>query len=120
MPVPDAAPQAVVRAVAAPGVVTAQVQKWPSADEVRVHEHFGGRTEQVAIDPDCVGVAHAALAAAAACGGGPIEYARLDLLHHDGAWRVSEIEATEPGLYLDVTDVNAVPFAELVERRLAY
>lgn len=100
------------------GQVTLQVQKWPAGAEVRVHEHFGGRTEQVAVDPDCVAVAQQALAASADFGGGPVEYARIDLLHHDGAWRVSEIEVTEPGLYLDVTDANAAPFADLLERRL--
>ncbi len=99
------------------GEVTAQVQKWPAGDEVRVHEHFGGRTQQVPIDPQCVAVAREALRVAQEiCD--PIDYARLDLLHHDGAWRVSEIEVIEPGLYLDVIASNAVPFADLVERRL--
>lgn len=101
------------------GAVTAQVQKWPGGSEVRVHEQFGGRTEQVTIDPECVEVALAALEAVAGFGGGVISYARLDLLHHEGAWRVSEIEVTEPGLYLDVIPANAVPFADLIERRLS-
>lgn len=100
------------------GVVTVQVQKWPAGEEVRVHEHFGGRSEQVPVDSACVDVAERALAVAGSFGGGALEYARIDLLHHDGAWRVSEIEVTEPGLYLDVSDANAAPFADLVQRRL--
>jgi len=100
------------------GLAVAQVQKWPAGDEVRVHEHFGGRTEPVDLAPECVAAALAGVAAVADFGGRPLDYARLDLLHHDGAWRVSEVEATEPGLYLDVLPSMAVPFADLVQRRL--
>ncbi len=100
------------------GLAVAQVQKWPVGEEVRVHEHFGGRTEPVDPDPECLAAALAGVAVAAEFGGRSLDYARIDLLHHEGAWRVSEIEATEPGLYLDVMPGNAVPFADLVQRRL--
>lgn len=100
------------------GELTLQVQKWPAGDEVRVHDHFGGRTEVVALDPECVAVTQRALTAAAEFGGA-IEYARIDLLHYEGSWRISEIEVTEPGLYLDVVDTNAAPFAALIAKRLA-
>jgi len=37
----------------------------------------------------------------------------------DGTLVVSEIEVTEPGLYLDVLPDNAQAFTDLVESRLA-
>ena len=37
----------------------------------------------------------------------------------DGTLAVSELEITEPGLYLDVLPSNAEPFADLVVARLA-
>lgn len=43
---------------------------------------------------------------------------RVDLLRHEGAWCVSELEAIEPGLYLDLLPGNAEPFADLVAARL--
>ena len=45
-----------------------------------------------------------------------LSYARVDLMRHDGQWLLSELEVTEPGLYLDVVPGNA---AEFVARVLA-
>jgi hypothetical protein len=39
-------------------------------------------------------------------------------MRHEGELVVSELEATEPGLYLDVVPENAGPFADLVLRLL--
>ena len=36
----------------------------------------------------------------------------------EGAWCVGELEAIEPGLYLDVLPATAEPFADLVVDRL--
>ena len=57
-----------------------------------------------------------------ACGsvlGDPPAYARVDLMRGGDDWWVSEVELTEPGLYLDVIPENAGPFADLVARRVA-
>ena len=58
------------------------------------------------------------MAASAAILGADLVYARIDLMRHDGVLMVSEVEVTEPGLYLDVLPDNAEPFAEAVARRL--
>ena len=45
-----------------------------------------------------------------------LPYARVDLMRlDDGTLAVSELEITEPGLYLDVLPANAEAFADLVE-----
>jgi hypothetical protein len=51
--------------------------------------------------------------------GTALDYARVDMMRlADGTLAVSELEATEPGLYLDVLPANAEPFADLVASRL--
>ena len=50
--------------------------------------------------------------------GRPMDYLRVDLLHWEGGWVVSELELIEPGLYLDVSPANAAPFADLVQSAL--
>ena len=52
--------------------------------------------------------------------GRPLDYARVDQMRlADGSLAVSELEATEPGLYLDVLPGNAEVFAALVADRVA-
>lgn len=100
------------------GEPVSMVNKVPGAGEIRVHEQFGGRTEHVPLDDHDAALAVAALEAAAGFTGRPLDYGRVDLLRHDGSWHVSELEVTEPGLYLDVLPGNADAFAGLVRRRL--
>lgn len=100
------------------GTPVAQVRKVPAAGEIRAHEHRGAR---VAVEP--LGAEHEALArsasrAAAEAVGRPLDYARVDMLWLDGHWVVSEVEATEPSLYLDRVPANAGRFADLVAARL--
>ncbi|SEC43110.1 Glutathione synthase/RimK-type ligase, ATP-grasp superfamily [Nocardioides exalbidus] len=99
------------------GEVTARFDKLPGAGDVRVHEEFGGQVREVAPGE----LADLALRAADAMAdrfGRPLDYLRVDLLQWDGAWVVSELELIEPGLYLEVSAINAAPFADLVARRL--
>lgn len=100
------------------GVAVSQVDKVPGGDEIRVHEHFGGESAPVALRSELAELAAAAMAAAGDFTGRPLDYGRVDLLHHEGQWCVSELEVTEPGLYLDVLPANAGPFADLVVARL--
>lgn len=100
------------------GAATCQVSKLPTADEVRVHEEYGGASRAVALDPELAAHAHDAWAWLGERIGRPIDYLRVDLLHHDGRWVISELEAIEPGLYLDIVPSNAEPFADLVISRL--
>ena len=48
-----------------------------------------------------------------------LDYARVDQMRlEDGTLVVSELEVTEPGLYLDVLPGNGAAFAALVGQRL--
>jgi hypothetical protein len=94
-----------------------QVAKLPGGDEVRVHEEYGGTSQPVPLDPACVEVALAADEHLAGRFGRRLDYHRVDLLWWDGQWVVSEVEAIEPGLYLDVVPSNGEAFADLVLTR---
>lgn len=99
------------------GRPTQRFDKQPGADDVRVNEEFGGQVRAVEMGD----VAELALRAHDAMGerfGRPMDYLRVDLLQWDGAWAVSELELIEPGLYLDVSPANAVPYADLLAQRL--
>lgn len=96
------------------GRAVCQVVKLPAADEVRVHEEYGGVSRPVPLDPACVEVALAADGYLAERFGRRLDYVRADLLWWEDRWVVSEIELIEPGLYLDTVPANADPFADLV------
>ena len=59
-----------------------------------------------------------AIAAVADLLGEEITYGRVDMMRHKGKLVVSEVELTEPGLYLDVLPDNAQPFADMVAERI--
>lgn len=101
------------------GEAVAQVDKRPAGDEIRVHEHFGGRSTPVPLRDEAVTLATAALGAASALLDRDLDYGRADLMRlADGTLAVSELELVEPGLYLDVLPGNAESFAGHVVRRL--
>ena len=100
------------------GRPTSQVRKQPAAGEIRVHEQYGGATYPSTLTEEAASIAADAVAASAAILDADLVYARVDLMRHDGVLMVSEVEVTEPGLYLDVLPDNAEPFAEAVLRRL--
>ena len=101
------------------GEVVSQVRKVPGAGEIRVHESYGGRSEPTAVTDEAADAARRTVAAVEALLGGRLDYARVDLMRGvDGALMVSEVEATEPGLYLDLVPGNAAAFGALVAREL--
>lgn len=101
------------------GRAVSQVDKLPTGEEIRVHEHFGGASRPVPLREEAVVLALAAVAEAGRVLGRPLDYARVDAMRlADGTLVVSELEATEPGLYLDVLPGNAQPFVDLVAARL--
>ncbi|WP_126688318.1 ATP-grasp domain-containing protein [Nocardioides ferulae] len=104
------------------GRAVSQVDKQPGAGEVRVHELYGGRSQEVPLDPALAVVAEEAVRAAGAHLDADLSadlcYARVDLMHWQGRWSVSELELIEPGLYLDVVPGNADRFADVVATRL--
>ncbi len=102
------------------GEVISQVDKQPAGGEVRVHEHFGGVSRPVPVEPECAELAAAAVAAGVRLLGRELPYARVDMMRlADGRLAVSELELIEPGLYLDVHPGNAALFADVVVRVLA-
>lgn len=102
------------------GRAVSQVDKLPSGREIRVHEHFGGASRPAPLRDEAADLALAAMAAAERAVGVPLDYGRVDMMRlADGTLAVSELEVTEPGLYLDVLPANAEPFADLVMSRLA-
>ncbi len=100
------------------GQATSMVHKTPAPGEIRVHDHLGGTYVQVPVAGEAAEAALPAMRAAASLCGRVLDYGRVDLLHHDEAWRVSEVEAIEPALYLDTFADNAEPFAQLVRARM--
>lgn len=98
------------------GRVTQRFDKTPGEGDVRVNEEHGGSVR--AVDTGDVAAlvlqAHDVMTARF---GRPMDYLRVDLLHWEGSWVVSELELIEPGLYLDVSDANAEPFADLLQAR---
>jgi glutathione synthase/RimK-type ligase-like ATP-grasp enzyme len=102
------------------GEVVSQVRKVPGAGEIRVHESYGGRSEPAAVTGEAAEVARAAVAVVRSLLDVDLPYARVDLMRgEDGVLMVSEVEATEPGLYLDLLPGNAVAFGDLLEKVLA-
>jgi glutathione synthase/RimK-type ligase-like ATP-grasp enzyme len=102
------------------GRVVSRAHKRPAAGDIRVHEIYGGRTEAVALTEEAGTLARRAVEAAEELLGRRLDYARVDQMRMaDGTLAVSELEVTEPGLYLDVLPGNAAVFADLVAARLA-
>ncbi len=101
------------------GQVVSQAQKRPAPGELRVHEQYGGTTVAVPVTDEAADLARRAVAAAEAVLGERLDYARVDQMRlADGTLAVSELEVTEPGLYLEVLPDNAAVFADLVLDRL--
>lgn len=97
------------------GKAISQVRKLPAGDEIRVHEHFGGRTTPEPLDDEAADLARRTVAAAERMLHTRLTYARVDQMRlEDGRLAVSELEITEPGLYLDVLPDNAAAFVAAV------
>lgn len=94
--------------------VRSAVRKLPGAGEIRVHEEYGGRTVPVPVGSAEAELAGSAVRAAEQLFSAELPYARVDLMRWEGSLVVSELEVTEPGLYLDVLPDNADAFAETV------
>jgi glutathione synthase/RimK-type ligase-like ATP-grasp enzyme len=101
------------------GAVVSQAQKRPAPGELRVHEQYGGTTVATPVTDEAADLAHRAIEAAEKILGERLDYARVDSMRlADGTLAVSELELTEPGLYLEVLPGNAAAFADLVLDRL--
>jgi glutathione synthase/RimK-type ligase-like ATP-grasp enzyme len=99
------------------GHPTGQVDKLPPTTDIRVHEQFGGTSRSVELTEEAALLAAEAVATVVDLVGQEIVYARVDMMRYHGRLVVSEVELTEPGLYLDVLPLNAQPFADAVAAR---
>jgi len=101
------------------GLAVSQFRKVPPRDEIRVHEQFGGIVTEVPLDAEATAVANSLVEGASDLLERDLPYARVDLMRLDsGELVLSELEVTEPGLYLDMSPVNAGLFADLVQNHL--
>ena len=99
------------------GRPVSQVQKLPSRTDIRVHEQYGGTARSVELTEKAASLAAEAIATVVDLLGEEIVYGRVDMMRYEDRLVVSEVELTEPGLYLDVLPLNAQPFAEAVAAR---
>jgi glutathione synthase/RimK-type ligase-like ATP-grasp enzyme len=101
------------------GEPRSMVRKLPAGEEIRVHEHYGGSTIAVPRTAEAADLARLTVRAAESLLGTELDYARVDAMRlADGTLAVSELEITEPGLYLDVLPENGAAFAAVVARVL--
>lgn len=97
------------------GVFSHAILKRPAAGDFRVQEQFGGHEVSIDAPQAAQALAETVLAAAPA----PLLYARVDLVRDDGgAFRVMELEAIEPALFLSHASDGGASFAAAVHQRL--
>jgi len=102
------------------GEPVSMVRKLPAGEEIRVNEHYGGTTVAVVLTEEATRLARHAVTTAEAILGTSLAYARVDQIRlADGVLAISELEVTEPGLYLEELPANGGAFADLVVRLLA-
>ncbi|WP_395657413.1 RimK family alpha-L-glutamate ligase [Nocardioides sp.] len=99
------------------GRPVSQVQKMPSRTDIRVNEQYGGTAHSMELTEKAASLAASAVATVVDLLGEEIVYGRVDMMRYQDRLVVSEVELTEPGLYLDVLPLNALPFAEVVAAR---
>jgi glutathione synthase/RimK-type ligase-like ATP-grasp enzyme len=98
------------------GAVSHAVWKRPRAGSFLVQVEHGGRYEPLTEVPaEAAALARWVLEAT----GHDLLYARVDLLVDEvGSWMVTEVELTEPSLYLDLADGAAERLVVALERRV--
>lgn len=98
------------------GAVSHVVRKLPAAGDVRIQIEHGGVYEPTEADADVAALSEWIVEVT----GHDLLYARVDLVPaDDGTWQLSELEATEPSLYLDRVDGAADRLAAAIVGRLS-
>lgn len=90
------------------------VQKLAGQGEFRIHEHFGGRNQSVEPDSGALDLGRRVVARLPQV----LLYLRVDLVHYDGQWRLMEVEAIEPSLFLAYHPDAPRKFAAAIAQRL--
>lgn len=103
------------------GEPVSMVRKLPAGEEIRVHEQYGGTTLAVVPTDEATRLARRTVAVAERLLGTELHYARVDQMRlADGTLAVSELEVTEPGLYLEELPANGRAFADLAAGLLGH
>lgn len=100
------------------GHPVSQLRKVAGPRDFRVHEEYGGTSYNTPLMRDTALLAAEAVAATTEILDSEIVYARVDMMRFEGRLVVSEVEVTEPGLYLDLIPENADLFADALAARL--
>lgn len=100
------------------GHPVSQLRKVAGKDDFRVHEEYGGSSYDSPLTHEAALLAAEAVAATTDILGCELVYARVDMLRLGGKLMVSEVEVTEPGLYLDLIPENGGKFAEAIAAHL--
>ena len=90
------------------------ITKTPKPGDFRVQEEHGGALELSSAQPACLKAAERALAAVP----WPLLYARVDLVWHDSAWLLMELELVEPSLYFTLDAASPERFARALVNTL--
>lgn len=98
------------------GQLSHTILKTPAAGDFRVQPQFGGRERAVAAPVAACALAEAVLHAAPL----PLLYARVDMIRDAaGEFRLMELEAIEPALFLNMAEDQGAAFANAVLNQLA-
>jgi glutathione synthase/RimK-type ligase-like ATP-grasp enzyme len=102
-----------VSVIAIDGEVSHAIRKRAAAGSVLIHREHGGRYERVEPSAAEIAIAEEVLSIC-----GRQLYARVDLVEHDGAPHVMEVELIEPELFFQMVPEAADRFARALRRRL--
>lgn len=100
------------------GHPVSQLRRVAGRDDIRVSARYGGTAYHAPLTDETALLAVDAVAAATEIVGSEIVYARVDMLREKGSLLVSEVEITEPNLYLDLIPENADKLAAAIQARL--
>jgi hypothetical protein len=90
--------------------------KRPQSGEFRVQVHFGGRNERIQPNARQLAFAEAVMAQLA----WPTLYARVDAIEDaQGNLLLSELELTEPSMYLALDEQASARFVAAIQQKLA-
>ncbi len=90
------------------GQYSHSIKKTPKSGDFRVQEEHGGLLASIEPDSAMLATAKKALLTIPE----PVLYARIDLVEHQGQYKVMEIELIEPSLYFNLDDQSPMRFCK--------
>lgn len=83
------------------------IRKRPQPGDYRVQDMYGGRNERIEPAPDMLALGECVMQNLPL----PTAYARVDMVRHEGGWRLMEVELIEPELFLPLAENASAAFA---------